>query len=422
MITGIGVVTPLGNDAESTWNNLLNGVSGISHITRFDPDELPCQITGELKNLQAEDFIPPKDTLRLDRFIHYATASAIMAVEDAGLADGAKVQRHGLVEVPKLPDHWLTDLNSVGVFIGSSRGGIISIERAISEYLLKGKRFSPYLMSATTISMASSYIATRLGIKGKTIGISTACASGTNAIGEALRFIRDGGADIAIAGGTEAPICRLAIGGYASAGVLSKRNHEPQKASRPFDRDRDGFVISEGAGVIVLEELTHALRRKARIYAELIGYGSSSDAFHQTRPDVNGEVMAIRRAIEDARVSLDEIDYINAHATSTPYGDSVEAEAIRRVFGKRVNDIPVSACKSMLGHMLGASGAVEIAITAMAIHREMIPPTINLDNPDPYCELNHVRTTMNRRINVAIKNSFGFGGVNAVMVLRRFNN
>ncbi|GAB4547732.1 MAG: beta-ketoacyl-ACP synthase II [Thermodesulfovibrionia bacterium] len=398
VITGIGVVTPLGNNAESTFANLTRGISGIGIITRFDTTGFPCRIAGEVKNLLIEDFIPPKDALRLDPFIHYAIASAIMAVEDAGLRS--------------------SELNPAGVIIGSSRGGIMSIERSLEEYLLRGRALSAYLMSASTISMASSYIAMRLGIKGMTIGISTACASGTNAIGEAFRLIGQGEIDIAIAGGAEAPICRVAVGGYAGAGALSRRCDEPQKASRPFDKDRDGFVISEGAGVIILEELTHALERGARIYAEIIGYGRSSDAFHQTRPDSDGEAMAIKRAIDDAGVLPHEIGYINAHATSTPYGDKTEAEAIKKVFGRCVDDIPVSAFKSMLGHMLGASGAVETAMTAMAIYRGIIPPTINLDNPDPECRVNHVTSTMDREIKVAIKNSFGFGGVNAVLVLR----
>jgi len=404
VITGIGAVTPLGNTMESTWQNLLRGVSGIGRITKFDADTLPVRIAGELKDFAPHLFIPRKDINRLDPFIHYATASAMMAVEDAGLIHGAAAQQ----------------CSSAAVIIGSSRGGIMSLERSMVDFLLNRKPFSAYLMSSSTISMASSYIAMIFGIKGQALGISTACASGANAVGEALRLIRSGEVDIALAGGAEAPICRVAIGGYGSTGALSSRNIEPQKASRPFDRQRDGFVIAEGACVLVLEELDHALRRGARIYAELSGYGRSSDAFHQTRPDINGEVMAIERALRDAGASFDEVGYINAHATSTPCGDRIEAEAIRRVFGKRTDDIPVSACKAMLGHMLGASGALESAITALAIHQGMIPPTINLEEPE--CDLNHVTSPMERNIDIAVSNSFGFGGVNAVLVLRRFGD
>jgi 3-oxoacyl-[acyl-carrier-protein] synthase II len=260
----------------------------------------------------------------------------------------------------------------------------------------------------------------KFGIKGPSIGISTACASGTNAIGEAARMIRHGEIDLALAGGSEAPICRLAVGGYAASGALSKKNQEPQKASRPFDKDRDGFVISEGAGVLVLEELNHALKRKAKIYAELAGYGISSDAFHQTKPDSEGEAHAMNNALKDAKISIEEIDYINAHATSTPLGDLAESTAIKKVFGKRVNDIYVSSCKSMLGHMLGAAGAVETAITAISINKGKIIPTINLEAPDPLCNLNHVTTTIKKEINAAVTNSFGFGGINAVLVLRKY--
>ncbi len=402
VITGIGAVTPLGNNMESTWKSLTDKVSGIGRITRFDASALPCRTAGELKDFSAEKYLPKKDIRRLDPFIHYAAAAAIMAAEDAGL-------------VP-----YSSSLDSAGVIIGSSRGGIISMEKALERHLLNGKPFSAYLMSSSTINMASSYISMRFGIKGPAIGISTACASGTNAIGEAVRLIRSGEIGLAFAGGAEAPVCRLAVGGYGAAGALSKMNNEPQKASRPFDKDRDGFVIAEGAGVLVLEELDNALKRGAWIYAELAGYGTSSDAFHQTRPDSAGEAIAIEKALSDAGVSIDEVDYINTHATSTPLGDIAETEAIRRVFGREVDDIHVSSCKSMLGHMLGAAGAVEAGITAVSIQKGIITPTINLENPDPDCNLKCVTSTMKKDINIALSNSFGFGGVNAVLVLRKF--
>ncbi|MBI5675655.1 MAG: beta-ketoacyl-ACP synthase II [Nitrospirae bacterium] len=419
VITGIGAVTPLGNNIETTWDNLTEKITGISQITKFDPSGLTSRIAGELKDFSPEEYISKKDIQRLDPFIHYAVAAALMAAKDAGIIrQGSGVRGQGSER-----DHELRISNcepaSAGIIIGSSRGGITSMEKALGDNLLKGRHFSAYLMSASTINMASSYISMRLGIKGPSLGISTACASGTNAIGEAFRMIQNGDIDIVIAGGAEAPVCRLAVGGYAASGALSGRNHDPEKASRPFGRDRDGFVVSEGAGVLVIEEMNHALERGALIYAELAGYGTSSDAFHQTKPDSEGEAAAIIKALNDADITTDEVDYINAHATSTVLGDIAEAEAIKKVFGKRADDIYVSSCKSMLGHMLGAAGAVEAAVTAISIQRGIIIPTINLDNPDPDCGLNHATSAIKKDINIAITNSFGFGGVNAVLVLKR---
>ncbi len=408
VITGMGAVTPLGNDIRTTWDRLTRGVSGIGLITKFDPSGLQSRIAGELKNFFPENYMPKKDILRLDPFIHYAATAAAMAAEDAGLTS-AEEQKRGSAEV----------LNA-GVVIGSSRGGITSLEKALEKHLLRGSPFSAYLMSSSTINMASSYISMKYGITGPALGISTACASGTNAVGEAARMIRNGEIDIAFAGGAEAPVCRLAVGGYAASGALSGKNDEPQRASRPFDRDRDGFVISEGAGILVLEELDHALKRGVRIYAELSGYGSSSDAFHQTQPHSDGEATAIIKALNEADASADEIVCINAHATSTPLGDKAEAEAIKKAFGDRASDIYVSSCKSMLGHMLGAAGAVEAAVTALSIHEGIIIPTINLDNAGPGCDLNHAISPLKREISAAVTNSFGFGGVNAVLVLKKF--
>ena len=427
VITGIGVVTPLGNNIRTTWENLTKGSSGIAPITKFDPRSaaFPSKIAGELKSFSTEDYIPPKDVMRLDPFIYYAAAAAIMAVEDAGLISrGSGVRGQGLEkqnnsELITLNSELFNPFNSA-IVIGSSRGGIMSMEKAVEKYILDSKPFSAFLMSSTTINMASSYVSMRLGIKGPVLGMSTACASGTNAIGEAFRLIRYGEIDMALAGGSEAPICKLTVGSYGAAGVLSKRNHEPQKASRPFDKDRDGFVIAEGAGIIVLEELNHALKRGARIYAELSGYGTSSDAFHQTKPDSSGQAIAINKALKDAGASVDEVDYINAHATSTILGDKAETEAIRKVFGKYADKIAVSSTKSMLGHMLGASGAVEAAITALSISKGVIIPTINLETPGHDCKLNHVTTLLHKEIKIAISNSFGFGGVNAVLALKKF--
>ncbi len=431
VITGIGAVTPLGNDITSTWDNIILRRSGIDQITKFDAAALTSRIAGELKDFLPEVFLPAKDILRLDPFVHYAAGAALMACEDAGLLSKESGVRSQELNPPLPPfvkvgiNPELITLNSkldsAGIIIGSSRGGITSMEKALERYLLKGRPFSPYLMSASTINMASAYISMQLGIKGPALGISTACASGTNAIGEAFRMIQHGDIDSALAGGADAPVCRLAVGGYGASGALSKRNSEPDKASRPFDRDRDGFIVAEGACVLVLEERDHALKRDAVIYAELAGYGTSSDAFHQTRPDSGGEAIAISKALKDANVPIEEVDYINAHATSTLLGDAAEARAIEQVFGVRTSGIQVSSCKSMLGHMLGAAGAVETAITALSIKRGIITPSINLDNPDPEFGLNFATSMICRDINTAISNSFGFGGVNAVLVLRKFN-
>ena len=420
VITGIGAVTPLGNNVETTWKNLLKGRSGIGCITRFDASGLSGRIAGELKDFCPEDYLPPKDILRLDPFIHYAAAAATMALEDARLISQqsnpplppfTKGGRGGINHFSLFTFH--SALASAGVIIGSSRGGISTLEKSLV-------RFSPYLMPSTAISMASSYISMRFGIKGTAIGISTSCASGANAVGEALKMIQRGDIDLAISGGTEAPICRLTAGGYAAAGALSKRNSEPSKASRPFDKDRDGFVIAEGAGVLILEELNNALKRKAKIYAEIAGYGTSSDAFHLTKPDSRGEALAISRALSDAKVSTGDVGYINAHATSTILGDKAEIQAIKKVFGREAYNIPITACKSMLGHMLGGAGAVEAVISALSISRGVITPTINLVNPDIDRKINYIRDTEKRDINIAISNSFGFGGVNAVLVLKKF--
>jgi 3-oxoacyl-[acyl-carrier-protein] synthase II len=401
VITGIGAVTPLGNTIEETWENLLRKRSGISHISRFDPSGLPSRIAGELKGFSAENYISRKDILRLDPFIHYAAAAAEMALEDAGLKTAG-------------------DLRNAGIVVGSSRGGITSMEYALEKHLLKNKPFSAYLMSSSTINMASSHISIKFGINGPSLGISTACASGTNAIGEAVKMIRNSDIDVVIAGGSEAPLCRTAVGGYGASGSLSKRNSEPETASRPFDVKRDGFVIAEGSGIIVLEELGHALKRGAKIYAEISGYGVSSDAFHITQPDSEGEAMAIRNALVDANIRADEVDCINAHATSTLLGDRAETDAVKKVFGKHSRSIHISSCKSMLGHMLGAAGAVETAVTALSINKGVITPTINLEEPDPDCDLNYVTSAINKDIGVSITNSFGFGGANAVLVLKKF--
>ncbi len=410
VITGIGAVTPLGNSFPVSWNAVKAGLSGIRTITKVSASRIKWRAAGELKEFRSEDYLGAKEALRLDPFVHYAVASAIMCAEDAGI-----IQPHVR---PSHNDY----LTSAGVIIGSSRGGISSIETAFMDMqksaLNSGSyRLSPYLMPATTISMAPSYIAQKLGIKGHCLAISNACASGSNAIGEAYRLLKNGFHGPVIAGGTDAPLCRLCIEGYGISRALSKAG--PLYASRPFDIHRDGFVLSEGACTLALESLDTALKRKSKIYAEVIGYGNTVDAFHQTKPDLEGEIRALRFAITEAGLKPDDIDYINAHGTSTPIGDRVESEAILAVFGKKAGHIPVSAVKSMTGHMLAASGAFEAACTAMSLKEGVIPPTINIMEKDSQCNINLITEKSDHNIKTALSGSFGFGGVNSVLIFRK---
>lgn len=396
-ITGIGAITPLSNDFHSSWSKILEGVSGIDIITKFDTAATLYKIAGEVKNFDPEIYLSKKEILRLDPFIQYAVASSIMAINDAKLSEKEDL------------------LSKAGVIIGSSRGGITTIQKELSRLLSKSCHISPYIMPSSTISMASSYVAQKLKIRGYCLGISNACASGANAIGEAFRLIRNGYYRIILAGGSEAPICRLCLEGYGTSGALSKGNSP--YSCRPFDKKRDGFVIAEGACIIVLEEFESAIKRGTKIYAEIIGYGNTTDAFHITRPHVEGEVMAIKEALREGGISPEDVDYINAHGTSTSIGDLVESIAIRNIFKNK--NIPVSAIKSMTGHMLSASSAFEIACTAMSIKDGVIPPTINTNEIDKDCDINLIREPMKQVINKAISNSFGFGGINAVIALKR---
>lgn len=407
MVTGIGSVTPLGNSFARSWIALTAGKSGIAAITKFDASSCRWKAAGEVRDFDPAAYLDRKEVIRLDPFIHYAVAAALMAVEDAGLV---KHSRSGKREECRFAAH--PSLSSGGVIIGSSRGGVSSIEKA----LLKDARLSPYLMPSTTISMAASSVSQRLGMRGNCLGISNACASGANAVGEAFRLIRCGHADIVLAGGAEAPVCRLCIEGYGISGALSRVCDA--SASRPFDKGRDGFVLSEGACVLVIESCEHAERRGARIYGEVAGYGNTTDAFHMTKPDAEGEARTIARALEEAGAVPDEVDYINTHGTSTPLGDAAESSALSMVFGTRLSGIPASAVKSMTGHMLAASGSFEVASTLMTLREGVIPPTINLREQDPGCSVNVVREKRNAKIGFAISNSFGFGGVNAVIALR----
>lgn len=405
VITGTGVISPLGNTTAATWESLVSGRSGVGRVTRFDASGSPVRITGEVKQFDPLDFMGKKEARQLDLFLQYALAAAVMAVDDAGLKGG--------------------DLSRSASLIGSARGGFPATEEAARRLITKGAgRVSPHFVLTSNINLASTLVAQRFGIKGQAFGYAAACATGAIAIGEAFRKIAYGEIEVALAGASDAAICPLALAGYAAARVLSIRNDEPEKASRPFDTDRDGFVMAEGAGVIVLERLERAVSRGARIYAEVSGYGLSCDAYSMAHPHPDGEgaAVAMQAALADAGISPDApnvIDYINAHGTGTVLNDRIETAAIRKVFGPHADRLAVSASKSMLGHMLGAAGAVEVAVTALALQHGIIPPTINLEKPGPGCDLDYVPNTGRRlQIKAALSNSFGFGGTNACLVLR----
>lgn len=406
VITGLGLVTPLGIGVEKSWDALCNGDSGVSKITLFDPKDLPAQIAAEIKGFNPSDWIEHKEIKKMDRFTHLAIAASQIAMDDSGV---------------KISEE---NAERIGVIVGSGMGGMAAIEYYHTILTEKGpKRISPFFIPMTIINLASGQISIRFGAKGPNSAPVTACAAGTHAIGESFRIIQRGDADIMITGGTEAVITPLAIGGFCSMKALSTRNHDPKRASRPFDKDRDGFVMGEGAGIIVLESLESALSRSARIYAEVIGFGMSGDAYHISSPSPNGEgaarCMAI--ALKDSGIDPSEINYINAHGTSTKYGDELETKAIKTVFGEHAYRLKVSSTKSMTGHLLGAAGGVEAVITALAIKTGIIPPTINLDNPDPECDIDYVpNKAVKTNLKVAMSNSFGFGGTNACLILRHY--
>ncbi|PDO11206.1 MAG: beta-ketoacyl-[acyl-carrier-protein] synthase II [Candidatus Reconcilbacillus cellulovorans] len=409
VVTGMGVVTSLGRDLETFWNNLCAGVSGVSRIESFDASSLPTQIAAEIKDFDPEAFMDRKEVRRTDRFVQFAVAAAKLALEDAGLRIGDNA-----------------DPERVGVVIGSGIGGLATWEEQHLALLEKGPRkVSPFFIPMMIANMASGQVSIMTGAKGPNTAPVTACATGTHAVGDSFRLIQRGEADCMIAGGSEAAIRPIGMAGFCAARAMSTRNEEPEKASRPFDADRDGFVMGEGAGVLILESLEHALGRGARIYAELVGYGMSADAHHVTEPSPGGEGAArcMRRALEDAGVRPEDVGYINAHGTSTPVGDIAETQAIKRVFGEHAYRLAVSSTKSMTGHLLGAAGAVEAIITCLTLYRGVIPPTINLDRPDPACDLDYVpHRARAADLRVAMSNSFGFGGHNATVVFRRFES
>jgi len=410
VITGIGLVTPLGNNLEDTWKALVEGRSGAGPITRFDNTDYATHFACEVKGWDSSPYLDKREAKHLDRFLHYAVGAGLMAMEDAGYSDR------------KVPageeERW-------GCYVGSGMGGIETIERAIHQIDEKGPRhgISPYFIVDIIPNMAPGLMSIKTGAQGPNMAHVSACSTGAHSIGEAAQAIRWGIADVMISGGAEAAICACGVGGFNSSRALSTRNDEPTRASRPFDRERDGFVVGEGAGVVILEELEHARKRGARIYAEVAGYGANSDAFHVTQPapEGAGAQQCLRRALADAKIAPDAIGYINAHGTSTPFNDKNETAAIKAVFGDHARKLAVSSTKSMTGHTLGAAGGIEAAITALAIHRKVLPPTINYENPDPDCDLDYVpNQAREAAVDVALSNSYGFGGTNAVLALRRF--
>lgn len=406
VVTGLGLITPLGMGAKTSWENLVNGKSGIRRITCFDASAFPTQIAGEVDNFNPEYYIEQKEVKKMDRFIHFAVAAATMALDDSGLK--------------------ITDGNAerIGVIVGSGMGGLNTIEHYHSVLLEKGpRRITPFFIPMLTINLASGQISIKFGAEGPNSAISTACATGSHSIGDAFKIIQRGDADVMIAGGTEAVITPLGVGGFNAMKALSTKNDEPEKASRPFDVGRDGFVMGEGAGIMILESLQSALDRGAKIYAEIVGYGMTADAYHITSPSPGGEgaarCMAI--ALKDGGIVPSEVDYINAHGTSTKSGDELESQAIKTVFGEHAYKVAISSTKSMTGHLLGASGGVEAVICILSICKEIAPPTINLDNPDPECDLDYVPHKARKiRINYALSNSFGFGGTNACLLFKKF--
>jgi 3-oxoacyl-[acyl-carrier-protein] synthase II len=410
------MITPLGNNAQTTWAAIKNSSSGIGPITKFDASAFPCRIAGEVRGFDPLQYMTAKEAHKTDPFIQYALAAALMAVEDSGLY---KIPQGACFRMA------LSGAFRIGVLVGSGRGGVTTTEKNMADYLAKGPRaVSPFYTPMSLVNMAAGYISMKLKTKGPCLDVSTACATGTHAVGEAMKIIQRGDADVMIAGGTEAALTPLILAGFCRAKAVSLRNNEPAKASRPFDRDRDGFVLAEGAGVLILEELRRAEKRGARIYAELAGYNLTSDAYHYTQPDPTGDgpAQAMQLALSDAGIRPEEVDYINAHGTSTKPNDRIETVAIKKAFGAHARKLAVSSSKSMLGHMLGAGGAVEAAFTALALSEGVIPPTINLENPDPECDLDYVPNKARKQeIRIALSNSFGFGGLNASLVIARFN-
>lgn len=407
VITGLGQVSPVGNDVQTAWNNLLASKSGIGTVTRFDASDLACQIAGEVKDFDITQYLSAKEARRMDSFIHFGIAAALQAIDDAGL--------NGFDALNK---------DRVGVNIGSGIGGLPLIENTAAAMQAGGvRKINPFFIPGSLINLISGHVTILQGYRGPSYGMVSACTTGAHAIGDSARMIKYGDADVMIAGGAESAICKLGIGGFAAMKALSTRNDDPATASRPWDKDRDGFVMGEGAGILVLEELAHAQKRGAKIYAELVGFGMSSDAHHITAPNTEGPALALQRAINDAHLNTQDIDYINAHGTSTPLGDANETNAIKMVFGDDANRLVVSSTKSMTGHLLGAAGGVEAVYSVLALAHQVAPPTINLFNQDREagCDLDYCANEARQMaIRAVASNSFGFGGTNGTLIFKKF--
>ncbi|UOD49588.1 beta-ketoacyl-ACP synthase II [Orrella daihaiensis] len=403
VITGLGIVSPVGNDIATAWDNVVNGRSGIGRITRFDPSELNSHIAGEVKDFDVTTYLPAKEARQMDTFIHYGIAAGVQAWKDSGL------------EISEL------NADRFGVIVGSGIGGLQRIEETQKEYLERGaRRISPFFVPASLINLVSGQLSIMLGLKGPSYAVVSACTTGLHSIGDAGRLIEYGDADVMLAGGTESTVTPLGVGGFAAMRALSTRNDDPKTASRPWDVDRDGFVLGEGAGVMVLEEYEHAKKRGAKIYGELAGYGMSSDAHHITAPDQDGPRRGMLAALRNGGINPDSVNYVNAHGTSTPLGDKNETLALKLAFGEHAKKLVVNSTKSMTGHLLGAAGGIEAVFTTLAVHHQVSPPTINIFNQDPECDLDYCANEARpMQIEVALSNSFGFGGTNGSMVVRR---
>ena len=407
VVTGLGCVSPVGNNVADSWANLLAGKSGIATITKFDPANFACRFAGEVKGFDLETYMRAKEARTMDTFIHYGVAAAVQAVLDAGLSTGDALGEE--------------ESTRIGCVIGSGIGGLPLIEATHEDLTNRGpRRVSPFFVPASIVNMIAGHVSMRFGFKGPNIAIATACTTGLHCIGDGGRMIEYGDADVIIAGGSEATISPLGIGGFAAMRALSTRNDDPATASRPWDRDRDGFVLGEGAGILVLEELEHAKARGARIYAELGGFGMSADAGHMTAPNMDGPRRAMVNAMRNAGINADQVDYLNAHGTSTPLGDINETNAIKAALGDQAKNMVISSTKSMTGHLLGGAGGIESVFTVLAVHHQKCPPTINIFNQDPECDLDYcANTARDMKIDVALKNNFGFGGTNGALVFKR---
>jgi 3-oxoacyl-[acyl-carrier-protein] synthase II len=407
VVTGLGLISPVGNTVAAGWANILAGQSGIDRITRFDASNFACQFAGEVKGFEVGDYMSTKEARTMDRFIHFGLAASIQAVQDAGLPTNDQLTEE--------------QAERIGVLVGSGIGGLPMIEETHAELTARGpRRISPFFVPASIINMISGHVSIKYGFQGPNLGIVTACTTGLHSIGEAGRLIEYGDADVMIAGGAESTVSPLGVGGFAAARALSTRNDDPKTASRPWDKDRDGFVLGEGAGVLVLEEYEHAKKRGAKIYCELAGFGMGADAYHMTAPNVDGPKRSMRAALRNAGINPDQVQYMNAHGTSTPLGDVNETNATKLAFGDHAKQLVISSTKSMTGHLLGGAGGIESVFTVLAVHHQIAPPTINLFNQDPECDLDYcANTAREMKIEYAAKNNFGFGGTNGTLIFKR---